>query len=129
MNDKKELMNENYADYRAALEEWMQHEKPYLNSDFKLQDLREVVPVNRTYMSQFLKAEFGCNFYQYVMRYRVSEAKEMMRANPDMMLQDIADQCGFSSLTMFGRVFARETGLSPTEWKASGQDGPQGKMV
>lgn len=120
MNEMNEVTNESYAEYRAALEEWMQREKPYLNADFKAQDLREVVPLNRTYMSQFLKAEFGCNFYQYVMRYRIEEAKQMMRENPDMMLQEIADQCGFTSQTMFGRVFARETGISPTEWKLKG---------
>lgn len=118
--DMNEVTNENYAEYHAALEEWMQREKPYLNADFKAQDLREVVPLNRTYMSQFLKAEFGCNFYQYVMRYRIEEAKQMMRENPNMMLQEIADQCGFTSQTMFGRVFARETGISPTEWKLKG---------
>lgn len=120
MNEMNEVTNESYAEYRAALEEWMQREKPYLNADFKAQDLREVVPLNRTYMSQFLKAEFGCNFYQYVMRYRIEEAKQMMRENPEMMLQEIADQCGFTSQTMFGRVFARETGISPTEWKLKG---------
>jgi AraC-like DNA-binding protein len=120
MNEMNEVTNESYAEYRAALEEWMRREKPYLNADFKAQDLREVVPLNRTYMSQFLKAEFGCNFYQYVMRYRIEEAKQMMRENPDLMFQEIAEQCGFTSQTMFGRVFARETGISPTEWKLKG---------
>ncbi len=123
MNEMNEVTNESYAEYRAALEEWMRREKPYLNADFKAQDLREVVPLNRTYMSQFLKAEFGCNFYQYVMRYRIEEAKQMMRENPDMMFQEIAEQCGFTSQTMFGRVFARETGISPTEWKLKGTSG------
>ena len=41
-----------------------------------------------------------------------------MRENPDMKIQQISDQCGFSSPTVFGRIFARETGLTPTEWLA-----------
>lgn len=81
-------------------------------------DLRRVLPMNRTYLSQFIKAEFDCTFYQFVTNYRIEEAKRLMRENPDWKVQQIADLCGFSSATVFGRIFARETGLTPTEWLA-----------
>jgi hypothetical protein len=45
------------AGYRRALEEWMEKEKPYLNQEFRLTDLRAVLPMNRTYISQFINAE------------------------------------------------------------------------
>jgi len=108
----------NETGYRAALEQWMVTEKPYLNKDFRLSDMMQVIPMNRTYLSQFIQTEFGCNFYQYVTKYRIEEAKRFMRANPDMRVQEIAEHCGFSSPTVFGRVFLRETGLTPTEWLA-----------
>ena len=106
------------TEYRRALEEWMQAEKPYLNGDFRLSDIMTVVPMNRTYLSQFIKAEYDCTFYQFVTNFRIEEAKRFMRANPDVRVQEIAEHCGFSSATVFGRVFARETGLTPTEWLA-----------
>lgn len=37
--------------YRRTLEEWMEKEKPYRNPDFKLVDLQNVLPMNRTYLS------------------------------------------------------------------------------
>ncbi|MBR4519846.1 MAG: AraC family transcriptional regulator, partial [Paludibacteraceae bacterium] len=61
-------------------------------------------------------AAYGCNFYQFVTNYRIAEAKRLIRKNPDMQIQDIAEQCGFSSPTMFDRVFVRETGLTPGEY-------------
>ena len=106
------------TEYRRALEEWMESEKPYLNADFRLSDMMTVVPMNRTYLSQFIKEEYDCTFYQFVTNFRIEEAKRFMRANPDMRVQEIAEHCGFSSPTVFGRVFARETGLTPTEWLA-----------
>jgi YesN/AraC family two-component response regulator len=106
------------TEYRRALEEWMEAEKPYLNADFRLSDMMTVVPMNRTYLSQFIKEEYDCTFYQFVTNFRIEEAKRFMRANPDMRVQEIAEHCGFSSPTVFGRVFARETGLTPTEWLA-----------
>jgi AraC-like DNA-binding protein len=40
-----------------------------------------------------------------------------MSEQPDMKMQDISEQCGFSSRTVFTRTFVRETGVTPTEWK------------
>lgn len=114
-----EVTNDANAKYRRALEEWMDKEKPYLRQEFRLTDLREVLPMNRTYISQFINAEYGCTFYQFVTNYRIAEAKRLMRENPNMKMQDVSEQSGFSSLTVFGRIFARETGLTPSEWKIS----------
>lgn len=101
---------------RARLNEWMEKEKPYLNKDFRLTDLMQVLPMNRTYLSQFIMTEYGCNFYQFVANYRIEEAKRLMREYPDMKIQDIAEQSGFSSPVVFSRTFARETGVTPSEW-------------
>lgn len=103
---------------RARLDEWMEKEKPYLNKDFRLTDLMQVLPMNRTYLSQFIMTEYGCNFYQFVANYRIEEAKRLMREYPDMKIQDIAEQSGFSSPVVFSRTFARETGVTPSEWDA-----------
>lgn len=114
-----EEANDANAGYRRALEEWMEKEKPYLRQEFRLTDLRAVLPMNRTYISQFINAEYGCTFYQFVTNYRIAEAKRLMRENPNMKMQDVSEQSGFSSLTVFGRIFARETGMTPSEWKVS----------
>ena len=114
-----EAKEEANAEYRAKLEEWMQTEKPYLNPEFRLLDLRQVLPLNRTYLSQLINTEYGCNFYQYVTNYRIDEAKRLMREHPNMKMQDVAEQCGFSSPTVFARVFARETGVAPRDWSAN----------
>lgn len=106
------------AEYREALEQWMKTEKPYLNPEFRLMDMRQVLPLNRTYLSQLINAEYGCNFYQFVTNYRIEEAKQLMMDHPDMKMQDVAEQCGFSSPTVFARVFARETGKTPSEWSS-----------
>lgn len=111
--DNPDLMNE---EYRAAIDQWMKTEKPYLNPKFCLTDLREVIPLNRTYLSQFIKNTYNCSFYQFVTNYRIEEAKRLMRENPWMRIQDVSEQCGFSSSTVFGRIFAKETGVTPREW-------------
>ena len=102
--------------YRQALEEWMGKEKPYRNPDFKLVDLQKVLPMNRTYLSQFIHAEYGCSFYLFVNRFRVEEAKRLMTEHPDMKMADVSSNCGFSSPSVFSRTFSTMTGQSPREW-------------
>ena len=107
------------AEYREKLEQWMQTEKPYLNPEFRLSDLRQVLPLNRTYLSQLINTEYDCTFYQFVTNYRIDEAKRLMKEKPDLKMQDIAEQCGFSSPVVFSRIFTRETGMTPREWSAN----------
>ena len=115
---KDDALAPDSSSYAETLERWMQTEKPYLNKDFRLTDLQRILPLNRTYLSQLINSAFGCTFYQYVTNYRIEEAKRLMREQPELKIQEIADRCGFSSPTVFGRIFARETGMTPTEWNA-----------
>ena len=116
VEEEKEEPNSANAAYRAKLEAWLEQEKPYLNPDFQLTDLRKVLPMNRTYLSQFINAEYGCSFYQWVNGLRIREAKRLMTEQPELKVQDIAERCGFSSAGVFSRVFIRETGIAPSKW-------------
>lgn len=112
------------------LEQWMTTQKPYLNPDLKLIDLRAVVPVNRTYLSQLINTTYGCSFYQFVNRYRIHEAQRLMKAHPDMKFNRVASLSGFSSYTVFTRIFLRETGVTPADWLTqSSTDTPEGDFV
>ena len=71
--DDVQCTKENDAQ-RKTLEQWMRETKPYLNPNFKLMDLRAVLPMNRTYLSQFINDTYGCSFYQFANRYRIEEA-------------------------------------------------------
>lgn len=107
---------ETNAEYKAVLEAWLAEDEPFLNPDFQLMDLRQILPLNRTYLSQFINAEYGCSFYQWVNRLRVEKARRLMLEQPELKMQDIATQCGFSSSTVFARAFSRETGMTPRVW-------------
>lgn len=110
------------AAYRATLEEWLDKEKPYLNPEFQLMDLRQVLPLNRSYLSQLINSEYGCTFYQWVNDLRIEEAKRLMREQPEIKIQEVSDRCGFSSRSVFTRTFIRETGVAPSEWGITGRN-------
>jgi AraC-like DNA-binding protein len=98
------------------LEAWLEQEKPYCNPDFQLTDLHKVLPMNRTYLSQLINAEYGCSFYQWVNGLRINEAKRLMTEQPEIRMHEVAKLSGFSSPVVFSRVFIRETGIAPSKW-------------
>ena len=102
--------------YRKKLEQWMERKKPYTNPNFRLIDLQQVLPMNRTYLSQFIHREYGCTFYQFVNRYRIEEAQRLKLEQPDIKIGEVSARCGFSSPTVFTRTFTTITGLTPRQW-------------
>lgn len=106
---------------RILFEQWMIAEKPYLNPGFQLQDMLAIIPKNRTFLSKFIKNEYNCSFYQLVNHFRVEEAKQIMTANPELKTQEVSQLAGFSSSTVFCRIFTRETGLRPKDWVKKNQ--------
>ena len=108
------------AAYRATLEVWIDKDKPYLNPDFQLNDLRQVLPLNRTYLSQLINTEYGCSFYQWVNGLRIKEAKRLMTEQPEMTIEEVSKQSGFSYRRNFSRIFVEETGMTPSEWRNKG---------
>lgn len=114
--EEEEDENKNQPDWAAQLEQWMTTKKPYLKSDFQLIDLRTVLPMNRTYLSQFINNTYGCSFYQFVNRYRVEEAKRLLRECPELKMADVASRSGFSSQSTFTKIFTKETGFTPRDW-------------
>ena len=118
--EKAEEPDPAHASYRTILEAWLEKEKPYCNPDFQLMDLREVLPLNRSYLSRFINTEYGCTFYHWVNSLRIKEAKRLMTEQPDMTMEDISRQCGFSYRRSFSRIFVETIGMTPSEWRSKG---------
>jgi YesN/AraC family two-component response regulator len=63
------------------------------------------------------KANFGMTFLECVSRQRVLAAKRLL-ANPDMSVTDVAAAVGFADPSYFTRVFRKQQGVSPTDYRA-----------
>ncbi len=103
--------------YKFKLEEWMLTEKPYLRKDFKLIDAMEILPLNRSYLSRLFNDGYGESFYQFVMRYRLEESKQLLLNRPELKITKIAELSGFSSISVFGRAFNQHMNCSPMQWR------------
>ena len=54
---------------------------------------------------------------QFIIRYRLRYATQLMRTNPELSLSEVATSSGFFSRSTFNRQFALFYGCSPTEYR------------
>lgn len=103
-------------EYKAVFEEWLRNEKPYLRPGFKLADVAEILPMNRSYLSRLFNEGYGMSFSQLIRQYRIEEAKQLIKNNPKMAQKQIALQSGFTSQEVFSRTFVTEVGKTPKQY-------------
>lgn len=100
----------------GKLNKAMQEQYLYRQPELTLSKLAEEIGVNRTYLSQYFNQSEAGSFYSYIASYRIEEAKSLL-ADTDKTLSEIAQICGFASLTSFSHTFKKNAGSSPTEFR------------
>ena len=96
----------------------METSKPYLKADLKISELAESLSVPYHQLSQLINEEFLVNFYDFINKYRVEDAKKLLiEDNRNYKILAIAYEVGFNSKATFNRVFKKFTGLTPSEFK------------
>ncbi len=66
------------------------------------------------------KAAFGLTFVEYLSYHRVLEGKRLL-ANPEMSVTDVAAAIGFADPSYFARVFRKQEGMTPSEYRVATQ--------
>ena len=86
------------------------------SENLSLSLLEEKLHLNKYYISHLFSGKLGLRFNDYINSLRISEACKLL-TNSSMSITDISEQVGFNTLRTFNRAFAKQTGLSPTEYR------------
>lgn len=77
--------------------------------------MAEEFNLNRSHLTRLFKAKMNMSIQDYLLQYRLSEAKRYLKHN--YSVSEAAQLCGFGDHANFYKVFSRVVGYSPTEWK------------
>jgi len=115
---KSGLKDADAEQLHKRLNEYMQLEKPYLNSQLSLSNLGESFGVHSNYLSQVINERENKNFYDYVNGYRIDEFKRMVSdpKKKNLTLLALAFECGFNSKSVFNNCFKKLTNQTPSEF-------------
>lgn len=84
--------------------------------DISAEDLAEHLHISKVYFSQLFSREMGYPFTKYLTSYRVDYAKEQLKETNNR-IYEIAEQCGYSDVKYFMKVFKKLTGMSPQAYR------------
>jgi YesN/AraC family two-component response regulator len=84
--------------------------------DLSRWQLAEAVNASEDYVSRVFQRELGLSPWEYLGRYRVHKARELLRATDDSV-KAIAARVGFHDQAYFCRVFRKLTGVTPHEYR------------
>lgn len=92
----------------------------YLEQHFqesvRLSDLAAEEGISPTHLSHFITEHFGMTFQEYLNNIRFEHAVRRM-ADPTLTLSDISAESGFSELKYMTRMFEKQLGLKPAEFR------------
>lgn len=87
-----------------------------LGSDLSLSALSELVYLNPSYLSRRFKEMTGENLTDTILRLRMEEACRQL-AETTCRIKTIAIRVGYESAAHFSRIFKREKGITPQEYR------------
>ena len=112
--DELSVLNEKLLNY-------MNVQKPYLNSKLTLQELAGDLEISRHQLSALINQKQKINFYEFVNNYRVNELKSLLGDSEKKHIKmiELAYEAGFNSKASYNRIFKQLAAQTPTEYKES----------
>jgi AraC-like DNA-binding protein len=92
----------------------------FINENFsrtiRLAEAADLVEMAETAFSRFFKAKTGITFVDYLNDIRIGHASRLL-IDTTAPIAEIAQECGFTSLTNFNRIFKKRKGLVPKDFR------------
>ena len=101
----------------AILRRVKNYMEEHLQDKLSLDELAHETDYSRAHFLRMFRAATGKTPHQYLTERRIERAKSMLLEARKVSLIDVAARCGFSSQSHLTRVFRKQVGATPTEFK------------
>ncbi|MDD4033491.1 MAG: helix-turn-helix domain-containing protein, partial [Bacteroidales bacterium] len=118
---KSSLEASDKEDILRKLEDFVRNEKYYADNMASLPDLSGKIGETSHKVSQVINEKCGMNFYTWLAKYRIDEAKKIL-SGPERMkykIEEVGEMVGYNSKASFNKAFKNLTGKTPSEYRNS----------
>ncbi|MBO5701670.1 MAG: helix-turn-helix domain-containing protein [Clostridia bacterium] len=92
-----------------------------LSADLSLSSLSEAQNVSSGYLATIFKKEIGKTVSEFIREKRVKMAKNLL-STTHLQVQTIAVHCGIMDVQYFTKIFKKETGMTPKQYRENNQN-------
>ncbi len=90
--------------------------KEHYMEDISLDSVAEIFCFNVSYFSSYFKNNSGMNFSEYLQKVRMEKAVELLHGH-DFKIYEVAEKVGYRNVKYFNKVFKKERGVTPDEYR------------
>ena len=87
-----------------------------LEQDLSIKQISQSINVSKSVLYKKFRDRFGCTVGEYINKKRVEQARKLLNTT-SFSMEEISQQCGFSSASYFTKIFKRYTGITPLKFK------------
>jgi len=88
-------------------------------ANLNLPELARLCNMSLATFKRRFRTVFGESPAHYLLKVKLQKASTMLSLDEQLRIADIAYDCGFDTVTHFNKVFKKQFGLSPSEFKLS----------
>ena len=85
--------------------------------DLSLDEVAAAGRLSRTYISEFFHERTGMHLVKYIHILRMEKARQVLLAEPEIRVSELAVRCGFGDPCYFTKVFRETLGCSPSKYR------------
>lgn len=89
-----------------------------LHRDITLREIADSVGLSVSHFSHMFQSSTSLSPHQFILQWRIRRAGDLLRSS-DSRIFDVAMACGFKTQQHFARLFRRNFGVNPTEYRNS----------
>ncbi len=99
----------------------LNQEKIYRKNDISLLKLSDLLGTTRHNTSQIINEHFNLNFFELINKYRIEEAKELLKNDNQKKINiiEVAYEVGFNNKVTFNKSFKKYNQITPSEYVKS----------
>ena len=107
------------------LQEYLLSGENLSNADMNRDDIISALGTNRNTLTEAVKAVTGKSPMEYTRFLKIEEARRMLDSHPEFTIEAVAFSCGFNIPSTFYRLFRKQYGISPAEYRKMANSSPQ----
>lgn len=119
VSNKVSTMHEDFGKSEKAklAEEIASYIQNRFNEKWTIADMSNDLNLSESYISHLFKEITGYTVMEYLMNYRLIQARTLLMMNPHQTIKDCAMESGFESDAHFNRFFKKNMGMTPKKYK------------
>lgn len=87
--------------------------------DINLNLIANNMNYSSSYLTKIFYKQYNCTPSKYLISLRIQKAQQLLIRNPEISIRQIGEYVGYTDQGYFSRIFKKQIGLSPLEFRES----------